>query len=128
MATSFPAYQVVVVGGGLAGFSAAATALELGANVVIIDKMGVCGGNSAKATTGINGVDTPAQRDLAVCDCGDKFFRDTMLNTHGTCGILSDDSFAATVSKEAHDAFMWLCQSFNLKLDVVTRVGGHSIN
>jgi uncharacterized protein with NAD-binding domain and iron-sulfur cluster len=44
--------QVVVVGGGLAGLSAAHTALERGARVVVLDKNPFCGGNSTKATSG----------------------------------------------------------------------------
>ena len=51
MATSFPANQVIVIGGGLAGFSAANTVLENGGRVVLLDKMAFCGGNSTKATS-----------------------------------------------------------------------------
>lgn len=47
--------QIIVVGGGLAGLSAAHTAMERGARVLVIDKNGFFGGNSTKATSGING-------------------------------------------------------------------------
>ena len=47
--------RVIVVGGGLAGLSACHTVLERGGNVVLIDKMAFLGGNSTKATSGING-------------------------------------------------------------------------
>ena len=53
--------DVVVVGGGLAGLSAAIEAARHGARVTIIDKERSLGGNSAKATSGINGVGTAAQ-------------------------------------------------------------------
>ena len=46
--------QVIVVGGGLAGVSAANTVLENGGRVLLLDKMPFCGGNSTKATSGIN--------------------------------------------------------------------------
>ena len=43
MATSFPASRVIVVGGGLAGFSAANTVLEHGGKVILLDKSAYCG-------------------------------------------------------------------------------------
>jgi len=45
----FPARQAIVLGGGLAGVSAANTILECGGNVVLLDKSSFCGGNSTKA-------------------------------------------------------------------------------
>ena len=50
MACVFPATQVVVVGGGLAGVSAANTVLEHGCNTILLDKSSFCGGNSTKVT------------------------------------------------------------------------------
>ena len=49
--------DAVVVGGGLAGLSAALVLLDRGATVTIIDKEGLFGGNSAWASSGINAVD-----------------------------------------------------------------------
>ena len=43
MARVFPADQVIVVGGGLAGFSAAHTVLEHGGRVLLLDKSAFCG-------------------------------------------------------------------------------------
>ena len=50
--------RVIVVGGGLSGVSAANTVLESGGNIHLIDKNPFCGGNSVKATSGINGAET----------------------------------------------------------------------
>ena len=47
--------DAIVVGGGLAGLSAAHTAMERGSRVLVIDKNPFFGGNSTKATSGING-------------------------------------------------------------------------
>ena len=47
--------QVIIVGGGLAGLSAAHYSLELGGKIVLLEKNAFCGGNSTKATSGING-------------------------------------------------------------------------
>jgi succinate dehydrogenase/fumarate reductase flavoprotein subunit len=53
--------QVIVVGGGLSGLSAAHALLEHGCNVVVLDKSPFFGGNSTKATSGINGALTRTQ-------------------------------------------------------------------
>ena len=52
MATNFMTQQGIVVGGGLAGVSAANTLLENGAKVCLVDKSSFLGGNSTKATSG----------------------------------------------------------------------------
>jgi len=48
--------KVIVIGGGLAGLSAAHTILENGGSVLLLDKSAFLGGNSTKATSGINGI------------------------------------------------------------------------
>ena len=53
--------QIIIVGGGLAGLSAAHTVLEHGGNVLVIEKSSFMGGNSTKATSGINGALTKTQ-------------------------------------------------------------------
>jgi hypothetical protein len=88
--------RVIVVGGGLAGLSAAHTLLERGANVILLDKQPYVvsfvspdntfspfstsrfmGGNSTKATSGINGAGTQSQQDLGIQDSSRIFFEDT---------------------------------------------------
>ena len=46
----------------MAGVSAANTVLECGGKVVLVDKSAFCGGNSTKATSGINGAETQTQK------------------------------------------------------------------
>lgn len=58
--------QVIVVGGGLAGLSAAHTVLEHGGRVIVLDKNSFLGGNSTKATSGINGALTNTQIKLGI--------------------------------------------------------------
>ena len=50
--SSHPANDVIIVGGGLAGISAAIEATRHGSKVTIIEKEKALGGNSAKATSG----------------------------------------------------------------------------
>ena len=44
---------MIIVGGGLAGLSAAIEALKAGSKVIIVDSEKNLGGNSAKASSGI---------------------------------------------------------------------------
>jgi len=69
--------QVIVVGGGLAGMSAAHTVLQAGGRVLVLDKSAFCGGNSTKATSGINAAGSRTQRGLTIPDAAEIFERDT---------------------------------------------------
>uniref|UniRef100_A0A8R1EBZ8 FAD_binding_2 domain-containing protein n=1 Tax=Caenorhabditis japonica TaxID=281687 RepID=A0A8R1EBZ8_CAEJA len=53
---------VVVVGGGLAGLSASLQIISDGGRVILVEGEGITGGNSAKASSGINGAGTETQQ------------------------------------------------------------------
>ncbi|VDO38502.1 unnamed protein product, partial [Onchocerca flexuosa] len=69
---------VIVVGGGLAGLSAALQAVHEGANVVLIEGEKDLGGNSQKASSGVAACNTEAQRIKHVNDSPELFYSDTM--------------------------------------------------
>jgi succinate dehydrogenase/fumarate reductase flavoprotein subunit len=75
---------VVVVGGGLAGLSAAVEAASYfsranlpSCSVTLVDKEQRIGGNSAKASSGINAAHTPEQVAAGVADSVATFAADT---------------------------------------------------
>ena len=72
--------KIIVIGGGLSGLSAAHTILERGGNVLLLDKNSFMGGNSTKATSGINGSGTRSQKKLNIPDSNEDFYRDTGLS------------------------------------------------
>lgn len=114
--------RVIVVGGGLAGCSAAIEASRCGAQVIIIDKEKTLGGNSAKATSGINGWGTHAQAKQNVEDNCTYFERDTYLSgIGGTC----DPGLVRMLSVKSADAIGWL-SSFGIPLTVLSQLGGAS--
>jgi len=120
MATVFPADQAIVVGGGLAGMSAANTVLENGGKVVLLDKSSFCGGNSTKATSGINGAATKTQKTKGIEDSVDLFTSDTLKG-----GAKKPDVVKVLCGNSGADVD-WLVDKFNLDLSLVARLGGHS--
>jgi len=117
--------QVIVVGGGLSGLSAAHTVLERGGRVLLLDKNAYCGGNSTKATSGINGALTRQQQRLNIPDSVDQFLADTAKSA--TSGKPSEATpLAATLVLNSGSAVEWLANRFNLDLSIVNRLGGHS--
>ncbi|EGN99589.1 hypothetical protein SERLA73DRAFT_121722 [Serpula lacrymans var. lacrymans S7.3] len=114
--------QVIVVGGGLAGLSAAHTLLERGANVLLLDKQGFMGGNSTKATSGINGAGTQTQVENGIPDNAKIFFEDTKKSARD----LARDDLIRVLTGRSGDAVNWLQDKFGLDLSKVARLGGHS--
>ncbi|KAK7472981.1 Osmotic growth protein [Stygiomarasmius scandens] len=114
--------SVIVVGGGLAGLSAAHTLLERGANVVLLDKQGFMGGNSTKATSGINGAGTQTQQEAGIPDNAKIFFEDTKRSARD----LARDDLIRVLTGRSGDAVNWLQAKFGLDLSKVARLGGHS--
>jgi flavocytochrome c len=70
--------DVVVIGAGLAGYSAAIEAHTAGASVVILDKRAVYGGNSTLAGGGYNAADPVRQKALGIEDSPGKHFEQTL--------------------------------------------------
>ena len=121
MATVFPASQAIVVGGGLAGMTAANTVLECGGSVTLIDKSPYCGGNSTKASSGISAANTRTQRMKDIFDSAESFVEDAKYGK-GTQKIEVVQVLAANSGKDVE----WLMDKFGLDLSLVTRLAGHS--
>ena len=117
MATVFPSNQGIVVGGGLAGMSAANTLLENGARVVVVDKSSFCGGNSTKATSGINGAETRTQKAKGVDDSIALFTNDTLKG-----GAKKPELVKVLCGNSGADVD-WLVEKFNLDLSLLARLG-----
>ncbi|XUY36769.1 NADH-dependent fumarate reductase, putative [Leishmania panamensis] len=118
---SLPA-RVIIVGGGLAGCSAAIEAVNCGAQVILLEKEAKIGGNSAKATSGINAWGTRAQAKQGVMDGGKFFERDTHRSGKGGhC----DPCLVKTLSVKSSDAVKWLSE-LGVPLTVLSQLGGAS--
>ena len=74
--------DIVIIGAGGAGLSAAAEAASKGAKVIVLEKMGSIGGNTISATGGLNASETSIQKKLGIQDTNEQFFEDTMKGGH----------------------------------------------
>lgn len=110
--------HVIIIGGGLAGLSAAAQALASGAHITLVEKHKL-GGNSAKATSGINGVPTQHQ---TVADTIDLFVQDIIKSGQDR----TDRCLAHVLSGYSAAAVEFLEEKLNRELSDVAILGGHS--
>ncbi|KAF7594932.1 hypothetical protein BBP40_007740 [Aspergillus hancockii] len=114
--------RVIVVGGGLSGLSAAHTVYLNGGNVLVLDKQAFFGGNSTKATSGINGALTRTQVDLGIQDSVKTFYDDTLKSARDK----ARPELIKVLTYKSAAAVEWLQDVFNLDLTLVSRLGGHS--
>lgn len=70
--------DIVIIGAGGAGMAAAVEAKEAGKSVIIVEKMPIVGGNTNRATGGINAAGTSYQKDAGIEDTVDTFYADTL--------------------------------------------------
>lgn len=122
------AQVVAVLGGGLSGLSAAHTVLQSGGSVVLLERNAFMGGNSTKATSGMNGAGTRTQKAMGVPDSKEIFEQDTI---RGATGIKTGPCppsypLGKVISHNSASAVHWIQDNFGLALDTVSRLGGHS--
>lgn len=113
--------DIVIIGAGGAGLTAAIEATQNGAKVIVVEKMPMVGGNTKYATGGLNAAETSVQKEKGIDDTALIFFEDTMkgggnINNPDLVKILSENS-AGTVE--------WLI-GIGADLSDVGRMGGAS--
>ncbi|RMZ89956.1 hypothetical protein DV736_g2819, partial [Chaetothyriales sp. CBS 134916] len=114
--------RVIVVGGGLSGLSAAHTVYLNGGSILVLDKNNFFGGNSTKATSGINGALTRTQVDHQIGDSVKQFYDDTVKSARDK----ARPDLIKVLTYQSAAAVEWLQDVFNLDLTLVSRLGGHS--
>ena len=112
--------DVVIVGAGGAGLTAAVRATQEGAKVLVLEKMQMVGGNSLKASGGMNCADTKFQAALDITDSGvEEFIEDTMNGGHQ----LNDPDLVRTMAENSAEAVEWL-ETIGAPLPKVAATGG----
>lgn len=114
--------DVVVVGGGGAGLTAAISATELGAKVIVLEKMPMVGGNTNYATGGLNAADTDLQKKLGIKDSVELYYKDTMKGGKN----LNDPTLLKTMASQSKDIINWLIGK-GADLTEISYSGGQSV-
>ncbi|MFE8147874.1 flavocytochrome c [Brenneria goodwinii] len=116
-------YDVVVVGSGGAGLAAAIQASDEGANVLIIEKMPSIGGNTIKASVGMNAAETRFQKIKGIVDSKELFYQESLKGGKNK----NNPELLACFVENAPLAVEWLADH-GIELNDITITGGMSID
>jgi len=116
-------YDVVVVGSGGAGLAAAIQAHDEGASVLIVEKMPTIGGNTIKASAGMNAAETRFQRVKGIQDSKALFYAETLKGG----GNKNNPELLRRFVENAPEAIEWLARR-GIMLNDITTTGGMSID
>lgn len=114
-------YDILVIGSGGAGLASALQATELGAQVAIFEKMPRLGGNTTRASSGMNAAETEVQLQHHVVDRFEDFYVETLKGG----GNRNDPALLRYFTTHGALAINWLAQH-KIYLDDLTITGGMS--
>ncbi|MCG0612797.1 succinate dehydrogenase [Lactiplantibacillus plantarum] len=117
-----PNYDVVIIGSGGAGLTAAIQAHELGLNPVILEKMSKIGGNTTRASSGMNAAETNVQLHHHIVDSFGDFYGETLKGGGG----MNNQALLKFFTEHSALAIDWLADH-GIKLDDLTITGGMSV-
>ncbi len=118
-------FDVIVVGAGFAGLTAAIEARNAGARVVVLEKMKAPGGNSIISDGGVAAAGTPLQKQHGIEDSPELFYNDMLQAGLG----LNHPGLLRVLTQNAAEAFRWSEEYLGVEyMDRVDRFGGHSVN
>ena len=114
-------YDLIVIGSGCAGLTCAIQARELGLKPVILEKMETFGGNSMRASSGMNASETIVQLKHGIVEDWHDFYEETYKGG----GKLNDPELLEYFASHGALAIDWLA-AHGIVLDDLTITGGMS--
>ena len=123
---SYEEYHLAIIGGGLAGLTAAYESYLKANNtikILLIEQLSSLGGNSKRATSGINFLETDPQKANNIDDNYHLFFNDTLKSGKN----LNDPQLLDAFSKGKKYLYDYYTNTFGLDLKLVGQLGGHSV-
>jgi len=116
--------QAIVVGSGIAGLSAASQLIAHNISVYLLERAAKPGGNSIKASSGINGAPTKYQ------PVPDNLFYDDTIKSVGdviATETKQRQNLISTLTESSAEAIEWLVDEKGIDLTRVAQLGGHSL-
>jgi fumarate reductase flavoprotein subunit len=114
--------DVLVAGGGLAGFAAALSAAREGANVLLVEKAGEVGGSTVLSGGSFAFAGTDLQAAQGIEDSGESLLADLI----EVGGGASDEALVRTYVTENIDAYHWL-RGYGVEFGGIVAASGQSI-
>ena len=111
--------DIVIIGAGGAGMTAAINATQAGKKVILLEKMPYAGGNTTKATGGMNAAETHYQAEQGIEDSVEQFVEDTMKGGHD----INDRDLVTVMAANSAKGIDWL-DSIGAPLPKVSFSGG----
>ncbi|MCX8111269.1 MAG: flavocytochrome c [Syntrophorhabdaceae bacterium] len=115
--------DIVIIGAGAAGFTAAITAHDLGAKVILLEKQPITGGNSMLAAGGMNAANTKIQAKKGVKDSAELMFNDTMKGGQNT----NNPELVKILAEKSAESIDWLI-SIGADMNDLGRLAGASVD
>ncbi len=112
-------YDLIIIGSGGTGMVASLQAKQLGYNPVILEKMARNGGNTNRASSGMNAAETDVQLKHHIVDSYEDFYDDTYVGG----GKLNNRDMLHYFTSHAALAIDWLADH-GIELDDITITGG----
>ena len=117
-------YDVVIIGGGGAGLTAAVTAAENGAKVVVLEKMSTVGGNTAISGGEMAAPGNWLQKENGIEDSADLLYEDMLKGGDNE----NDPSLVRVIADNALDGAIWLRDNIGVEWeDYMLFFGDHSV-
>lgn len=114
-------YDLIIVGSGAAGASCALQAAQLGLSPIILEKMDQPGGNTMRASSGMNAAETGVQLSHHVADSFNEFYEETLKGG----GLQNDRELLKFFVTHSPLAIDWL-KDLGIELADLTITGGMS--
>ncbi|MEJ6655264.1 MAG: FAD-dependent oxidoreductase, partial [Pseudomonas sp.] len=121
--SDFLTTKLVVVGGGLAGFSAALSAAEAGVQVLLLEKTAATGGSSAMSGGCLAFAGTDLQQERGIEDSAELLFRDLVEVGKGEC----DEALVRAYTDNQLPTYEWLKQQGVSFQPVIETASGQSV-
>lgn len=115
--------DLLVIGGGLAGFCAALSAAQAGLQVVLLEKTAQTGGSSAMSGGCLAFAGTELQRAQGIEDSSQRLFDDLVEVGKGEC----DESLVKLYTNHQLQTYQWLKDNGVVFADVIEAASGQSV-